>query len=215
MATMRFGGSMRRPAGAVLLVGLVTALTWASAAPARHLVSGTPWGYEAALGAGTAALAWLAVLWFLGCVALTLLGRLPGAVGRCATRVGVLVTPVVIRRLIEATLGASLIVASTTQIAHASNGNDTGAPTATAPPPPDRPAAEPERPRPPARQSSHTVRVRPGNTLWSIAASHLPAQPSTAEIAAAWPRWYTANRAVIGADPDLIRPGQRLHPPQP
>jgi hypothetical protein len=33
------------------------------------------------------------------------------------------------------------------------------------------------------------------------------------DIAAAWPRWYAANRAVIGPDPGLIRPGQELMPP--
>jgi nucleoid-associated protein YgaU len=32
-------------------------------------------------------------------------------------------------------------------------------------------------------------------------------------VAASWPRWYAANRRVIGADPDLILPGQILRPP--
>jgi hypothetical protein len=32
-------------------------------------------------------------------------------------------------------------------------------------------------------------------------------------VAREWPRWYAANRRAIGADPGLLRPGQRLHSP--
>lgn len=56
------------------------------------------------------------------------------------------------------------------------------------------------------------VVVTAGDSLWSIARSRL-SDPSDAEIAASWPRWYAANRAVIGADPDLIHPGQVLLAP--
>jgi nucleoid-associated protein YgaU len=58
-----------------------------------------------------------------------------------------------------------------------------------------------------------SVTVRPGDSLWRIAAAHLDADASNAEIAASWPRWYEANRAVIGADPGLIHPGQVLQAP--
>lgn len=57
------------------------------------------------------------------------------------------------------------------------------------------------------------VTVEEGDTLWSISAARLPGSPTVADIAAAWPRWYAANRDVIGPDPDLIHPGQRLTPP--
>jgi nucleoid-associated protein YgaU len=57
------------------------------------------------------------------------------------------------------------------------------------------------------------VVVRRGDTLWDVAARHLRGGSSAAEIAAEWPRWYAANRDVIGDDPDLLRPGQRLAPP--
>jgi hypothetical protein len=60
-----------------------------------------------------------------------------------------------------------------------------------------------------------TVIVHAGDSLWSIAAAHLGADPTAAQIAAAWPRWYAENRAVVGTDPTLIRPGQRLRPPGP
>lgn len=62
-----------------------------------------------------------------------------------------------------------------------------------------------------ARRSS-TVTVDSGDCLWDIAARRL-ARPTRARIALAWPRWWHANRAVVGADPDVIRPGQRLRPP--
>lgn len=54
------------------------------------------------------------------------------------------------------------------------------------------------------------VVVRPGDTLWSIAARHLPADAGAADVTRAWQRLHRHNRAVIGDDPDLIRPGQRL-----
>ncbi|MEU3255292.1 transglycosylase family protein [Streptomyces sp. NPDC006997] len=60
----------------------------------------------------------------------------------------------------------------------------------------------------PARTSGHTDRgayrgdytVRAGDTLSGIAARH----------GTSWQRLYAANRAVIGDDPDVIAPGQRL-----
>lgn len=58
------------------------------------------------------------------------------------------------------------------------------------------------------------VVVQRGDTLWSIAARHLGRGASDAEIAEAWPAWYTANRDVVGDDPDLILPGQVLQAPQ-
>jgi nucleoid-associated protein YgaU len=57
------------------------------------------------------------------------------------------------------------------------------------------------------------VTVRRGDTLWDITARHLGPDASAIEIAAEWPRWHRANLAVIGADPDLLIPGERLVPP--
>jgi nucleoid-associated protein YgaU len=57
------------------------------------------------------------------------------------------------------------------------------------------------------------VAVAPGDTLWAIAARHLPAGATDAQIAAAWPTWYATNAAVVGPDPDLILPGQVLTVP--
>lgn len=57
------------------------------------------------------------------------------------------------------------------------------------------------------------VVVVPGDTLWGIAAAHLPEGAAPGAVAEQWPRWWSANRSVIGDDPDLIRPGQQLQAP--
>lgn len=56
--------------------------------------------------------------------------------------------------------------------------------------------------------------VHRGDSLWSIAARHLGREPSDAEIAREWPRWFAVNRSVIGPDPDLLLPGQVLIAPE-
>lgn len=63
----------------------------------------------------------------------------------------------------------------------------------------------------PDRDGSYVVRR--GDTLWDIAARHLGATASAADIARAWPRWYTANQSAIGPNPQLIHPGLVLHAP--
>ncbi len=74
---------------------------------------------------------------------------------------------------------------------------------------PDRPvAAAPS----PAADTAAVV-VRRGDTLWAIAARSLPPGASAADIARACARWHAANRDVIGDDPNLIFPMQRLVPP--
>lgn len=75
------------------------------------------------------------------------------------------------------------------------------------------PAARDGRRQPPAANES--VVVRSGDSLWVIAAARLGRPASDDQVAVAWPRWYAANRAEIGSDPNLIRPGQILHAPDP
>lgn len=62
----------------------------------------------------------------------------------------------------------------------------------------------------PSAGDEEAVVVRRGDTLWGIAARHLGPHATDQDVAEAWPRWHAANRDVIGADPDLIRPGQLL-----
>jgi resuscitation-promoting factor RpfA len=81
----------------------------------------------------------------------------------------------------------------------------------------DRPGARAISSRPagrvPSGRDTTVVVVRPGDSLWAIAARHLGPDPPDAAVAASWPRWYQRNRAVVGPDPDLLRPGQRLVAP--
>lgn len=58
----------------------------------------------------------------------------------------------------------------------------------------------------PTPGTSPTYLVRPGDTLWGIADAELGAGGQ-------WQRIHALNRAVVGADPDLIHPGQELRLP--
>jgi hypothetical protein len=58
-----------------------------------------------------------------------------------------------------------------------------------------------------------TVTVQPGDSLWSLAAAQLGAEATPQKVAQQWPRWWAANRSVIGENPGMIRPGQQLAVP--
>ncbi|HEY7815301.1 MAG TPA: LysM domain-containing protein, partial [Nakamurella sp.] len=55
-----------------------------------------------------------------------------------------------------------------------------------------------------------SVTVRPGDSLWLIAARAQGPAASDADIDNAWRAWYFTNQRVIGDDPDRIVPGQSL-----
>jgi len=65
---------------------------------------------------------------------------------------------------------------------------------------------------PPAQEGVHIVSR--GESLWRITADLLGPHATTEEIASTWPLIYEANREVIGDNPSLIHPGQRLAIPQ-
>jgi nucleoid-associated protein YgaU len=65
------------------------------------------------------------------------------------------------------------------------------------------------------QRNSQQVTVHPGDSLWSITAQRLSPATSDGRIQAEWPRWYAANRRLIGADPNLLLPGIKLRVPQP
>lgn len=92
-----------------------------------------------------------------------------------------------------------------------------GVPVAGEPPgTPDSPSLEglalPELPATlsPTVAPGATVVVTAGDTLWSIAAKHLPPDSAPHTIERRWRRIWRDNRSVIGDNPDLIHPGQRL-----
>jgi len=69
---------------------------------------------------------------------------------------------------------------------------------------PERVAVAPAAVAAPISSPTETaVEVAPGDTLWDIAARRLGA-------GASWPAIYALNRDVIGPDPGVITPGQRL-----
>lgn len=123
---------------------------------------------------------------------------------------GLRVAPVAIRRVAERALGVALVTSAAGVLA----AGPALADGRTPPPwgedgPFDRPVATT-----PAPARGPTVVVADGDTLWDIASRTLGPRASPARVATEWPRWYAANRAVIGPDPSRIRPGQRLAPPR-
>lgn len=126
-------------------------------------------------------------------------------------------TPALVRRVVHAALSVGLvsaIAAPAPALARSHRGADPldwpGLGTGASRSQPTR--HHPTRPRRPG-SAAHPVVVRPGDSLWAIAARRLGGSASPATIAENWPRWYAANRALIGPDPDLIHPGQQLRPP--
>jgi len=57
------------------------------------------------------------------------------------------------------------------------------------------------------------ITVLSGDTLWDIVSAYLGPGASEVDIALEWPRWYAANRGLIGESPDVLLPGQILHAP--
>ena len=162
--------------------------------------------------AGCAAWLWLA----------TAVVALDAARGRKPRRGGV---PLVIRRVVLAACGAAL-VGGLGAPAHAHD-NDGTSPLQGLPLPDRatttthvsqvfaRAAAHHPRAATPSQRQPAVVVVEPGDTLWAIARAALPPHARDAAVARRVREIHRANRSVIGTDPDLIRPDQRLRMPLP
>ena len=174
--------------------------------------------FESLLVTGCTLAGLACTVWLWGLVTLVVAEALQGRPARAGV-------PAVVRRVVLAACGLSLAGAF---IAPAQADRD-------APPPESGSAAEalvvglpvpdrattttewlgtvagsrPAREAPPA-ETRDAVRVEPGDTLWGLAGATLPADATADEIDRRWRAIYRANRDTIGADPDLIRPGQRL-----
>lgn len=85
------------------------------------------------------------------------------------------------------------------------NPSPAGSPSPTA-------AAATPGPPPPASGTTRCIRVQPGDTLWALTASLL-STTDPVRLAQGWPALWAANRSVIGADPNLLYPGELLRVP--
>ncbi len=47
--------------------------------------------------------------------------------------------------------------------------------------------------------------------MWSIARARIGPGATNAQIVVLWPQYYAQNKATIGGNPDLLRPGEVLH----
>jgi nucleoid-associated protein YgaU len=65
-----------------------------------------------------------------------------------------------------------------------------------------------------APPTAPAVDVRQGDSLWRLAEAELPADASPADIERQWRAIWRANHDTVGADPDLILPGQHLTMPE-
>jgi nucleoid-associated protein YgaU len=209
----------------------LAAVTLAGPHPAQALAAVTdaaPGQPLAPIAAAAALIAWLLAGWLALVLATTAAGGLPGWAGRCAAVIAHRIAPRTVRRVLQLVLGLSVATGAVTAPAIAEARQPVRAelsvdwpvaPAAgpiTTPPTYDWPvtgAPVTAAARDHVATQPAPVVVRAGDTLWDLAAEQLPADAGPAAIAQAWPAWWTANRAVIGDDPDLIRPGTRLVPP--
>jgi hypothetical protein len=211
---VRIGG-----AAAVAVMALVVTAPPSRTLPALLSPSATA-DPTAPLVALAALVAWALLAWLSLVGAVTLAGRLPGMTGRAATGLVRHMAPPAVRRLIALALGLTL----TTGVAGSATAY-AAAPTPPAPRPVaaslDWPTASPTpeldwaaAPIAAPQVNDETVVVRPSDSLWAIAAAHLPEDAPDMAVAQAWPAWWAANREAIGPDPALIHPGLQLTPPR-
>jgi hypothetical protein len=148
------------------------------------------------------------------CAALALVAWAWLSLGVCAcwrsTRQGARVPPAWAPRLAHLLVAAALGVTLPTFGATASPSTPSTIDLLDGLPIPDR-AVGTRASRPPAlTHDARTVRVRAGDCLWDLAEARLPGTASPQEVERAWRSLYRANRARVGPDPDLLRPGTAL-----
>jgi nucleoid-associated protein YgaU len=77
-----------------------------------------------------------------------------------------------------------------------------GTPGPPPPPPKPPPKKPPPKPKPPPPKGASYYTVKAGDTLSGIA--------SRVGYSGGWQALYQANRSVVGSNPNMIHPGQRL-----
>lgn len=179
--------------------------------PAVLLLRPATWsGDFAALLAPVCAVAFLAAAgWLWALTTVTVIEVLRGRASRSGAGVA--------RRLVLLACGVAVVTGTAAPVA-AAGGGDQGSVAGLRLP--DRPVGAPhamtvDRPAAPAGRAARSADpvvhvVRPGESLWSLAEQ---VSGPGADLDAAWRAIWAANREVVGDDPDLILPGQRLRLP--
>jgi nucleoid-associated protein YgaU len=202
------------------VAGRTHAVATLAAVPALAALAPTTTGPSAPLVTAVSAAAWLCTGW-LGLVAVLEHGsRLPGVVGRLAAAAVRRIAPSSVRALVRVAVGASLaasVIAGPAALAEDRTPTVAGSSSDSL----DWPGLAPVTATPVAAPVTRAavvpgpaqVVVHRGDSLWAIAARALGPEAGPAQIAEAWPRWWAANRSVVGDHPDLIHPGDRLSAP--
>jgi hypothetical protein len=214
MSTRRLLGTVAVMAAVALGLAVLTPApaTMAGALAAAQRTADTQ-GPDVLISSAAGLLAWAVWAWGALGLALTAASAVPGLVGTVARLALRVALPPGARRAaavllgiglgLTAPLGASALPALAPAAAADSTTSDV----------PDWPGPPTETPA-----TADRVVVR-GDCLWHIAADSLLGQlgrlPSDGEVAVAVDAWWRANADVIGPDPDLLLPGQRLRTPGP
>lgn len=227
MSTRRLLATVAAMVGIALVLGALTpppeAMAGALAAAQRTADTQGP---DVLIGSAAGLLAWAVWAWGALGLALTAASALPGIVGGASRLILRVVLPAGARRSAALLLGLGLgltaplaaVLPAVGPVASAAASTDTDVPdwpgaTTGQTTVPDWPAGTtPAESRPTADRV-----VVPGDCLWHIAADSLLGElgrlPSDREVAVAVDAWWRANADVIGPDPDLLVPGQRLRAP--
>ena len=217
---------------AVVLMALTPPpVTMARALTAAQRTADTQ-GTDALISSAAGLLAWAVWAWGALGLSLTAGSALPGVVGGAARTALRVALPAGVRRGTALVLGIGLgltaplagpLLPGSIPVASASGSTAGDAPDWPSQSPEPTPDAVPDWPAGAgtaagAPAATDRVVVR-GDCLWLIAADSLLGRlgrlPSDAEIAVAVDAWWQANADVIGPDPDLLIPGQRLRAPDP
>jgi nucleoid-associated protein YgaU len=161
-------------------------------------------GFESLLVRGCATAACACAVWGWLC-ALAVVAEVLHGSGRAQVRApGV---PPALRRLLLAACGVALTATATPALATPGSDATAGLPAVVADLP--FPARAMDRPTHESAEGRVVV-VGPGDSLWAISAGRLPADADDRGITSAWHELYAENEEVVGDDPSLIHPGQRL-----
>jgi hypothetical protein len=183
----------------------VSLLTVPTLAAGRSLAAGAT-AFPDLLVTGCAAASLVATAW-LWAITTDVVARVLVAGGHVVVR-----RPGPVRMLLLAACGG-VVLGTTAGTASADEHRPVVPHSLSGLPLPDRATGDGLVPRHAGEEPSGMVRVRPGDSLWTIAEEQLGPRATAAELDDYWHRTYARNVDVIGPDPHLILPGQLLDPP--